>query len=406
MKPQDQNFSPKRMLAAAWMVTAVFILSNAPTPLYVYWQQNFGFSSGTLTTIFSAYILGLLVTLLIAGQLSDRFGRRPVLIPGLLLAIFAAVLFATAGNITTLVIARLLTGIAIGVIVSAGMASVVDMGGTTRKRQSSLAASVAMVLGAGLGPLLSGVLAHIFTHPVPIIFLTECILLTSALFVALFIIDKPAQTSSSIPKNTHKRSFFPSIPAVNRIHLLLGIAVFAPGITSTSFVLCLGPSLLVKLMDINNPLIAGSMACAMFFTATGVQFMVKQLSVRSILILGSLAIIIAMISLMIAIHTLMPILLIIAALLAGAGQGLGQLGGLTLIGTHVPDDRRAQGNALLNIGGYVPAGLLPLVTGFLIDILGLESGANLFAIIILIAACSGVMFVTFQLRNSLLQKSF
>ncbi|MEK1854253.1 MAG: hypothetical protein AAAC48_20900 [Phyllobacterium sp.] len=44
-----------------------------------------------------------------------------------------------------------------------------------------------------------------------------------------------------------------------------------------------------------------------------------------------------------------------AAVFAGAGQGLGQLEGLTLIGTHVPTNRRAEANAVLNIGGgYVP----------------------------------------------------
>ena len=37
------------MLAAAWIVTAVFALSNSPTPLYVRWQREIGFSSGTLT---------------------------------------------------------------------------------------------------------------------------------------------------------------------------------------------------------------------------------------------------------------------------------------------------------------------------------------------------------------------
>lgn len=53
-------------------------------------------------------------------------------------------------------------------------------------------------------------------------------------------------------------------------------------------------------------------------------------------------------------------LLIVAALFAGAGQGLGQLGGVTLIGTHVPDNHRAEANAVLNVGGNIPAGLLPL----------------------------------------------
>src|SRR5680860_708176 len=77
------------MLLAASLVTAVFALSNSPTPLYVRWQAQLRFSDGTLTLVFAAYIAGLLLTLLVAGQLADRIGRKPVLIPGLVLAMVA-----------------------------------------------------------------------------------------------------------------------------------------------------------------------------------------------------------------------------------------------------------------------------------------------------------------------------
>ena len=77
------------MFRAAWTVTVVFMLSNSPTPLYVVWQRALGFSSGTLTVIFALYIAGLLGTLLVAGQLSDRLGRKAVLLPGLLAALVA-----------------------------------------------------------------------------------------------------------------------------------------------------------------------------------------------------------------------------------------------------------------------------------------------------------------------------
>lgn len=384
-----------KIAAAAWVVTVVFILSNSATPLYAHWQRQFAFSSATLTVIFASYIAGLLGALLVAGQLSDRFGRKAVLVPGILIAMVASGLFITAGSVATLVAARFLTGIAVGVVVSAGMAAVMDVGGQGRMRQASLAASVAMVLGAGLGPLLAGTLTQVIDHPIWAIFGTELALLLTALAVVVAM-DLPSRARDNDGVGA-KRLTLPSIPAENRLDLALGIAVFAPGISATSFVLSLGPTLLSNLLHVSSPLVAGGTACLMFMSATGVQFAVKKLSIRTILLLGAATTALSMILLILAVYTAVPALLLIAAVMAGMGQGQGQLGGLTLIATRVADQQRAQGNSLLNIGGYIPAGLLPVAAGFLIDRIGLAAGATSFAVVMISAAVVATAFVASRL---------
>jgi MFS family permease len=369
------------------MVTAVFILSNSATPLYLYWQRQFAFSSTTLTVIFAAYIVGLLGALLIAGQLSDRLGRKAVLVPGFLIAMAACGLFVTASSIASLVAARFLTGIAVGVIVSAGMAAVVDVGGPDRKRQAAQAASIAMVLGAGLGPLLAGTLAQAMAHPVPAIFGIEFALLASAMAIML------AMPMPALPAAATARLRLPSIPQQNRLDLALGIAVFAPGLSATSFVLSLGPALLSKLLHINSPLVAGGTACLMFMSATGAQFAVKKLPIRTVLLLGAVATASSMTAMIWAVHAGPPAWLLAAAGLAGMGQGLGQLGGLTSLGMRVPDQQRAQANSLLNIGAYIPAGLLPVAAGFLIDRAGMAAGATTFAVVLIAAAVAAAGLV-------------
>lgn len=313
-----------RMLGAAWTVTAVFMLSNSPTPFYVIWQRALGFPAATLTIVFALYIAGLLATLLVSGQLSDRLGRKAVLLPGLAAALAACLLFANASSVAMLVLARVLTGIAVGVAVSAGMALVVDAGGAMRRRQAALLASVAMVLGAGLGPLLAGAAAQTFAHPVPYVFGMEFLLLSSA-----FIFVARLPSTRQIPAAAARaRIRLPSVPVEHRHHVWSGIAVFGPGISATSFVLALGPSLLARMLDTSSPLLAGAMACAMFVVATGVQFALRNLGSKPLLGAGSLITIAAMSTLWLAVHTSSAWLLIAAALLAGAGQGLGQLGGL------------------------------------------------------------------------------
>ncbi|MDJ0394245.1 MFS transporter [Rhodococcus sp. G-MC3] len=374
------------MTLAAFVVTAVFVISNSPTPLYVYWQQRIGFGSGTLTIIFAAYILGLLLTLLIAGQLSDHFGRRHVLLPGLVSALAASALFLMADDVAVLIVARLLTGISVGVIVSAGMASVVDAGGDTHRAIAARLASVAMVLGAGLGPLFAGFLAQYLDDPVSWVFGIESALIVLAAAVVYF------RTQSHVHEGVERSPFqlrLPNVPHELRRYVLFGIAVFGPGITATSFVLSLGPSLLARQLGVTSPLVAGGTACAMFLVATGVQFAVARVAVRTIFIGGAASTALSMVALFGAVQLDTAALLIVSALLAGAGQGLGQLGGLTLIGIHVPSTSRAQGNALMNIGGYVPAGLLPLVAGYLIDATSIPTAVTIFSVILFAAAAAG-----------------
>jgi len=363
------------VLRAAWVVTAVFILSNAATPLYGHWQQQMGFSAATLATVFTCYILGLLGTLLVAGQLADHFGRKALLVPALGLAMSAAVLFQVANNVTVLMLARLLTGIAVGIIVSAGMANVVDQAADTHKRQASLLASVAMVLGAGTGPLLAGLIARFSEHPVAIVFNLELALLALALGVVL---AQPAQPRA--PGTLKLR--LPSVPQDSVGHVLRGIAFFGPGITSTSFVLSLGPSLFASFVHVSSPLIAGGTAFAMFMVGVAVQLLVQRLAVARIFVLSGLATVLSMATLWLALNGQSVAWLVVSALLAGAGQGMGQLGGLSLIALHVPAARRAEANGVFNMGGYVPAGALPVVAGYLIDVHGITTGVTVLAALI------------------------
>lgn len=71
-------------------------------------------------------------------------------------------------------------------------------------------------------------------------------------------------------------------------------------------------------------------------------------------------------------------LLVAAALPARAGQGMGQLGGLSSFNSSVPPGRLTEANAALDVGAHVPAGVLPVTVGYLGDAVGLTTGATVF----------------------------
>lgn len=356
-----------QLARAAWAVTAVFALSNSPTPLYVYWQHEMGYSPGILTVVFAAYIAGLVVTLLVAGRAADRYGRKRVVVPGIMVALVSAVLFMTASSVAALIVARLLVGVAVGIVVSAGMAAVVDLGGESRRQMTSMLASIAMVFGAGLGPLLGGIVYQVTDFPVVWVFIVNVVLLAVALvgYVGLPM-DRPSSTGSGFlwPRP-------PSVPAQNRGHIFSGAAVFGPGLTATSFVLSLGPSLLVLAVGNTSPLLAGGTACLMFLAATGSQLVLTRLAVHRLFALGTASTVMAMIAVVLTLLTTNPFLFVASAVLAGGGQGLGQLGGLRLIAQHVEGNRRAEANAALNISAYLPAAGLTVATGYAVSTWGM-----------------------------------
>ncbi|MFH8657438.1 MFS transporter [Streptomyces afghaniensis] len=373
---------------AAWPVTAVFVLSNAATPLYVLWQRDIGFSKGTLTVVFAFYIVGLLGSLLVSGVVSDRLGRKPVLLPALALALAACAIFATATTVTALLVARLFSGIAVGAVVSAGMAAVTDVAGPERRRLAALLASCAMVFGAGLGPLLAGLLSETLPAPTVTVFVVEAVLLATAVLAVLRMpVRRPAVPGGGAWVRV------PGVPRGHGVPLALGIAVFAPGITATSFVLSLGPTLLTELLGTTSRIVSGAMAFVMFLAATGVQFAVRELPRRTVLTAGATSTALGMTALITAVHASSVVLLVASALLAGAGQGMGQLGGLSLLNSTVPPQRLAEANAALNVGGYLPAGLLPVSTGYLMDAVGLPAGATVFGTVLTGLAVVGALVV-------------
>src|SRR3954468_6881963 len=73
-----------RRVAGAFLVLQAG--GTLPIPLYVLWQRQIGFATGTLTLIFAAYSLGTLISLLALAPLSDQLGRRPAMLFAIVLA--------------------------------------------------------------------------------------------------------------------------------------------------------------------------------------------------------------------------------------------------------------------------------------------------------------------------------
>ena len=120
-------------------ITISFLAGSvAPTPLYALYQAQWGFSPITVTFIFGIYALSVLIALLFVGRVSDHLGRRPVLIAATLAQAATMVIFATAGGVGDLVLARIIQGLATGAALGAVGAGMIDLNkerGATRSEE-------------------------------------------------------------------------------------------------------------------------------------------------------------------------------------------------------------------------------------------------------------------------------
>ncbi|MFD7425787.1 hypothetical protein ACFV6Z_01770 [Streptomyces sp. NPDC059818] len=80
-------------------------------------------------------------------------------------------------------------------------------------------------------------------------------------------------------------------------------------------------------------------------------------------------------------------------MLAGAGQGTGRFGGLSLLGSSVPPQCLAEADAALDVGGCIPAGILPVSAGCLSDAAGLTNGTIVFGAVLFGLAVIGGLVV-------------
>lgn len=159
--PRTARSAPSPLLAALLLLLTVFgpISMDLYLPLLPALTHELGAATSFAQLTVTSCLVGLALGQLVAGPLSDRFGRRTPLFVGVAAYVVASVLCALSPSVGLLVVARLVQGLAggVGLVISQSAGRDVYEGGALIRYYGRL--TVLAGLAAVVGPLLGGQLA-------------------------------------------------------------------------------------------------------------------------------------------------------------------------------------------------------------------------------------------------------
>lgn len=367
-EPYGAQMAPsrqRRRLLLALFATAVS--TQAPSPLLLRYADELDLGALTLTLFFAAYAAGLVPSLLLAGPLSDRDGRRRVVVGGVLVALLCTLVLISAdlGGVPLLVVGRVAQGLASGAVFTVGTVWLRELSAgdgpdaARRVRGAAAVASAAMATGFAAGPLVAGLLVQWGPAPQLVALTPAAVLLLVGLIglrgVSETVLERrPGRLALGVPRVARRTYWAYLVPVGLTVYTyaVLSLTVFPLLVAEAGF------GAVFALVGVSALLVQGSAALV-------TPFAIRLGPVRA----GPLAALLAALGCGLGYLAVQPggwLWVLPACLLIGLGEGLGMTSGVAVCDRVAPPDRR---------GALLSAFYLPVYAGFVVPtVLALVSG--------------------------------
>jgi MFS family permease len=376
----------------ALVVTAQILLfagSNLPTPLFPIYAEHYGFGSAMVTLLFGSYVAVLIPALLLVGTLSDRIGRRPLLVSGIAITVLSSVAFAMARSVGWLFAGEIIYGIGAALVMSCVSVAIRELHPRDHVANAALAASVAMAIGLTIGPLVSGLLATITPWPTTAPYVLDAVL---AAVLALTLTRIP-ETRPVAPATTRRAKVI-YVPAEIRTAFVGPALVGALSFMAGGWLFALAPSFLHEALGIHitQPVVAG------LFTALALGVNgVTQIALRNhhsqretglgvgVLIAGMALIAFSAIPASLAIA-------IAGAVLTGVGSGIAQMSAMHSVQHLAPAHARGSVMSTYVMLCYVALSVPVIIAGFAAIVFSLSVVTAWYVVALVLVSAVALVF--------------
>ncbi|MHC3472832.1 MFS transporter [Streptomyces sp. 7R007] len=373
--------------AVAFVYTVVMAGGTLTIPLYVLWAARFGFGPLTTVVVFIAYVVGVVGTLLVAGSLSDAVGRRPVLALSLALTALSTVGFALADGLTVLLISRVLSGIATGLVTATATSAIAEL--VRGRRTAAVLSTAANVGGLSLGVIAAGVLAQSVPAPTRTVF--WCYLAACAVAGASWpVIPETAAESADRTAWRRPRIRRPVLPngaGRTRSFVASGVLVAASSGVN-GFFSSLAPAFLRDDLGVSNLAVIGVGVGALFLSALLAQTVMPATLLRRGV--GTALLAVGMIVIEAALWTRSAPLFIVGTVVAGAAVGTLFRHGLGVTDALCEPGNRAELNATYFLFLYSGLVLPALLLGVADQAVGTRASSTMLATLVVSTALVGL----------------
>ncbi|CAL8896375.1 Major facilitator family transporter [Kocuria varians] len=324
----------KPWMRASSALFAVAWGGNEFTPLLVMYRSVEGYDQVAVDMLLASYVLGIVPALLIGGPLSDRRGRRALMIPAPVLAMVGSIMLAVgAESLLMLFVGRVFSGLALGLGMAVGTSWIKELSERPHEEHpervsAARRASLSLTAGFALGAAVAAALAQFAPLQTVLPYVINLVICVPAVLLVMGAPETRPAAQNPGPLLTDLK-----IPAARQHRFWFVVAPSAPwvfGCAASAYAIL--PALTA---DVVGPSYGIAFSGLMCLVGLGCGFVIQPLgkrldrdgSIRSLAV-GMVAVILGMLAAVLASATLNIAVVLLTSAILGCGYGLCLVSGL------------------------------------------------------------------------------